>query len=93
MDKLFPAMIANKIQEAGCHASVAENVYHALCELPDNDCIILWLRLQGRSYGDIGETMEMNKGRVWKIIHGSIRKSVYSIIEHSTAIPATAMLS
>lgn len=93
MDNLFPALVANAIAEAGCHASVAEKVYLALCELPSNDSMILWLRLQGRSYGDIGETLDMNKGRVWKIVHGSIKRSVYSIIEHSTAIPVTAMLS
>lgn len=89
--KTFPYLIATTILHAGCHQSVASKVYDALCCLPEKDCIVMWLRIQGRSYGDIGELMDMNKGMVWKIVHGPVRRSVYSIIEHSTAIPVTSM--
>ena len=93
MDNPFPFLIANTILHAGCHQSVAEKVYHALCELPERDCIVLWMRLQGRSYSDIGALTELNKGSVWKIINGPVKRSIYSVIERSTMIPATAMVS
>lgn len=93
MDSPFPFLVASHIRGAGCHHSVAEKIQLALQTLPEQDSIVLWMRLQGRSYQDIGEVMGMNKGNIWKIIHGPIRRSIYSVIERSTAIPATAMLS
>ena len=93
MDNVFPFLVADAIRAAGCHQSVAEKIQLALEELPPDDSLVLWLRLQGRSYGDIGETLNMNKGQAWNIIHHRIKRSVYSIIEHSTAIPVTAMVS
>jgi hypothetical protein len=90
---VFPMLVAKAILYQHCHTSVAARVFEALCELPERESTVLWLRMQGRSYSDIGALLEMNKGMVWKIIHGPVRRSVYSIIERSTAIPVTAGVS
>jgi hypothetical protein len=83
----FPLLIANTILHAGCHQSVAERVYDALCDMPQDDCMVLWLRIQGRSYRDIAQLLDINKDKAWRIVHGPIKRSVYSIFEHSTHIP------
>ncbi len=93
MVNLFPFLVANAIGKVGCHQSVAERVYLALCDLPEEDSKVLWFRLQGESYGRIAKIMDMNKGMVWKIINGPIKRSIYSVIEKSTLIPETAMVS
>lgn len=93
MQNLFPYLVADAIRQAGCHQSVAEKIQMALEELPPDDSIVLWLRLQGRSYRDIGETLGFSRMKAFRVIHNDLRNSIYSVIEHSTAIPVTAMLS
>ena len=83
---VFPLLAAKAMLQQGCHASVAIRVYHALSEISERQSRVLWLRLQGRSYSDISDELGINKGFAWKIIHGRIRQSIYSVIERSTAI-------
>ena len=90
MDNPFPFLVAKHILHAGCHQSVAEKVYSSLCELPEKDSIVLWMRLQGRSYSDIAELVEINKGSVWRIINGPVKRCIYSVIERSTQIMISA---
>jgi hypothetical protein len=84
--EMFPILIAQRMIQAGCHISVAQRVRLALEDRTDAENMIFWLRMQGRSYGDIGELMEMNKGLVWRIVHGSLKRCVYSVLESATAL-------
>lgn len=91
MANLFPFLVASAIRQAGCHRSVAEKIQLALEELPQDDSIVLWLRLQGRSYRDIGETLGFSRMKAYRVIHNDLRNSIYSVIERSTSIPVSAM--
>ena len=79
-------LIAYEILSKGCYLSTAENVKNAMEILTDRDNQILWLRIQGRSYGEIGSALRMNKGLVCKIVNTRIRRSIYSVIERATCI-------
>jgi hypothetical protein len=91
--EMFPLLIAQAIIQRKCHISIAARVYEALSTLSERDAEVLWLRMQGKSYGDIGCHMEMNKGMAWKIIHGPVKRSIYSVIERSTQLRETVAVS
>ena len=86
---LIPLLIARSMIEARCHYSIAERVMNATRSLPEQDGMILWLRMNGHSYKDIGEMLNVNQGSVWRVVNTRIKNQIYSILESS----AYAMVS
>lgn len=80
----LPILVAHEMIHQGCRITVAEQVMKTMEARPDDDSIVLWLRLQGKSYREIGDLMGCSQTRIWRIVQNSLRNCIYSIIEHST---------
>ena len=89
----FPWLVATNMIQRGCQLSVAERVIVALSMRPPAEAAVLWLRMRGDTYREIGWFLGISKDTAWRIIEGPIRQSVYSIIERATLVPETAMVS
>ena len=89
MGNIFPGLIAFHMVASGCHISVAEHVLRVLADKPEKHSAVLWMRMQGYNYSEIGNALNMGRGNVYNMINGPIRRTVYSIIERSTMLAET----
>ncbi len=89
----IPFLIVHSMLDQGCHQSVAERVFLLLQERSERQNEVLWLKMQGYGYQEIAAMIGINRGRAWHIINDTMRRSIYSVIERSTVLPATEAVS
>lgn len=82
----IPILIHNDMLHRGCQFSIAQKVQNTLSEQSQDAQLVFWLRMQGRSYRDIGGVMGCSHAKPFRIVHNVLRQSVYSILERATCI-------
>jgi len=69
------------LAEYGCRTTVASQVHDAILSMSPRNQMMLWFRMMGMSYRQIGIVAHCNKGTAWRVVHGPVKCAVYSILE------------